>query len=120
MNSDIETLDKALQAAGYIADPALTTTLHLADRLQRPVLLEGEAGVGKTAVAKALAQSRDTELVRLQLIKTSTSMVIKSTTPCLMRAAGMVFYFLSNPEIWALLPGLWSLQKSTVFFSPVR
>ena len=66
MNSDIETLDKALQAAGYIADPALTTTLHLADRLQRPVLLEGEAGVGKTAVAKALAQSRDTELVRLQ------------------------------------------------------
>jgi MoxR-like ATPase len=51
---------------GYIADEGLATTLWLAENLQRPVLLEGSAGVGKTAVACAYAKARGRRLVRLQ------------------------------------------------------
>ena len=53
-------------AAGYIADGELATAVALMQLLKRPLLLEGEAGVGKTAVAKALAAIHDTELIRLQ------------------------------------------------------
>lgn len=55
-----------LAAAGYIAEPALATTLVLAEHLGRPLLLEGEAGVGKTAVAQALARVHGSRLIRLQ------------------------------------------------------
>ena len=55
-----------LAAAGYIADAELATALAIQHLLQRPLLLEGEAGVGKTAVAKALAAVHGTELIRLQ------------------------------------------------------
>lgn len=55
-----------LAAAGYIAEPALATTLALAEHLGRPLLLEGEAGVGKTAVAQALARVHGSRLIRLQ------------------------------------------------------
>jgi MoxR-like ATPase len=55
-----------LAAVGYIADPSLATALMLMDMLGRPLLLEGEAGVGKTEVAKALAKVHGTELIRLQ------------------------------------------------------
>ena len=46
---------KRLTAAGYVADPQLAVAITLMRRLQRPLLLEGEAGVGKTEVGKALA-----------------------------------------------------------------
>lgn len=55
-----------LQRAGYLADADLATTVWLASALQRPLLLEGDAGVGKTALATALAQSQNAPLVRLQ------------------------------------------------------
>lgn len=55
-----------LAAAGYIADRDLVTALWMMDHLGRPLLLEGEAGVGKTEVAKALAQVHAAELIRLQ------------------------------------------------------
>lgn len=55
-----------LLAAGYVADDTLTTALTLTLTLQRPLLLEGEAGVGKTETAKALAAALDTRLIRLQ------------------------------------------------------
>jgi MoxR-like ATPase len=55
-----------LTAVGYIADPSLATALMLMDMLGRPLLLEGEAGVGKTEVAKALAKVHGSELIRLQ------------------------------------------------------
>lgn len=55
-----------LAAAGYIADPELATAIALMQMLGRPLLLEGEAGVGKTEVAKALAAVHETELIRLQ------------------------------------------------------
>ena len=63
---DIETLAAALDGAGYLADEGLATAMFLALRLPQPLLLEGEAGVGKTEAAKALAAALDTPLIRLQ------------------------------------------------------
>jgi len=57
---------QALAAAGYIADSELATAISLMQLLRRPLLLEGEAGVGKTEVAKALASVHGAELIRLQ------------------------------------------------------
>lgn len=59
-------LRERLHQAGYIADEALATTLWLADELQRPLLIEGDAGVGKTALALAHARALGRRLVRLQ------------------------------------------------------
>src|ERR1700758_3588691 len=61
-----EEIAKALAASGYIADSELATAISLMQLLKRPLLLEGEAGVGKTEVAKALACVHATELIRLQ------------------------------------------------------
>ncbi|MGI8845131.1 MAG: AAA family ATPase [Thermoleophilaceae bacterium] len=55
-----------LASQGYLADRALSTSVHLAAALEQPLLLEGEAGVGKTEVARALAQATDAKLFRLQ------------------------------------------------------
>ncbi|WP_316184990.1 MULTISPECIES: MoxR family ATPase [unclassified Bradyrhizobium] len=57
---------RSLAACGYIADGELATAIALMQMLKRPLLLEGEAGVGKTEVAKALACVHATELIRLQ------------------------------------------------------
>ncbi|RVU47649.1 AAA family ATPase [Rubrivivax rivuli] len=59
-------LRERLHQAGYIADEALATTLWLASELQRPLLIEGDAGVGKTALALAQARALGRRLVRLQ------------------------------------------------------
>ena len=61
-----EAYREALAREGYVAEPALAATLSLADRLGRPLLLEGEAGVGKTDVAKALAAVHGCRMIRLQ------------------------------------------------------
>ena len=63
---DVESLHASLDAAGYLADSGLTTALYLALRLPRPLLLEGEPGVGKTEAAKAVAAVLDSPLIRLQ------------------------------------------------------
>jgi MoxR-like ATPase len=63
---DIETLAQRLAAVDYLADEGLATSLFLCLRLPQPLLLEGEAGVGKTEAAKSLALVLDTPLVRLQ------------------------------------------------------
>ena len=57
---------EALTANGYLPDEGLATVIFLALRLRRPLLLEGEAGVGKTEVAKVLARWRGSELLRVQ------------------------------------------------------
>ena len=61
-----EAISDQLAAAGYIADRDIATALWLMEFLKRPLLLEGEAGVGKTEVAKALATVHGAELIRLQ------------------------------------------------------
>ncbi|MDQ6823539.1 MAG: MoxR family ATPase [Candidatus Eremiobacteraeota bacterium] len=62
----VQTLGERLYEHGYVADRGLTTAVHLALRLPRPLLLEGEAGVGKTEVGKVLAEILQTKLIRLQ------------------------------------------------------
>jgi MoxR-like ATPase len=63
---DRDQIAERLAASGYIADGELATAIALMQLLKRPLLLEGEAGVGKTEVAKALASVHSTELIRLQ------------------------------------------------------
>lgn len=58
--------EKRLADAGYLADQATATTTYLAGALEKPLLVEGPAGVGKTELAKAIARSTGAELVRLQ------------------------------------------------------
>jgi MoxR-like ATPase len=55
-----------LRAQSYVADRRIATCVYLADRMQKPILVEGPAGVGKTELAKVLAQTLSTELIRLQ------------------------------------------------------
>ena len=62
----IEQVVHDLENAHYIADRALATVLYLAHRLEKPIFLEGEPGVGKTEVALVMAELFDTELIRLQ------------------------------------------------------
>ena len=62
----MDALEQALAAERYIADRDLTVPVFLALQLRRPLFLEGEAGVGKTEIAKVLARALSTELIRLQ------------------------------------------------------
>lgn len=59
-------LKSRLGQAGYVASNELAMAIHIALQLERPILLEGDAGVGKTQVAKTLAEIESTELIRLQ------------------------------------------------------
>lgn len=63
---DVEDVRARLADAGYLADEAIATTVFLADRLGKPLLVEGPAGVGKTELAKAVAVALGAGLVRLQ------------------------------------------------------
>ena len=64
--ASVDALQQAMAARQYIASRGLAVSAYLALRLQRPLFLEGEPGVGKTEVAKVLAATLDTELIRLQ------------------------------------------------------
>ncbi len=66
MFNTIDEVEKAFSDNNYIADRALATTVFLAGKLNKPVFLEGEPGVGKTEVAKVMAEIMDTRLIRLQ------------------------------------------------------
>ncbi len=63
---NIEDVMDGFERAGYVMDRALATAVYLLIKLQKPLLIEGHAGVGKTEVAKALASFLGTELIRLQ------------------------------------------------------
>jgi MoxR-like ATPase len=64
--SSVADVSKRLSSAGYLPDAQIATTVFLADRLGKPLLVEGPAGTGKTELAKALAQATGSELIRLQ------------------------------------------------------
>ncbi|MCB8839735.1 MoxR family ATPase [Aurantimonas sp. VKM B-3413] len=64
--SSIDETERLLDGADYVADRALATVLFLSLRMGRPLFLEGEAGVGKTEIAKVLAKALDRPLIRLQ------------------------------------------------------
>lgn len=64
--TDPSSLARALEEVGYLPDAGISTVAFLAHALGRPLFLEGEAGVGKTSLAEALAQVRGSELIRLQ------------------------------------------------------
>ena len=66
MNEEIRAMQAAMEREGYIAEPEIATAVYLAREMRKPLLVEGEAGVGKTEIAKVLARMLSTELVRLQ------------------------------------------------------
>jgi len=66
VSPEIPRLLAALEREGYLADEEIATALHLAELLGKPLLVEGEAGVGKTELAKVLARLHGAELIRLQ------------------------------------------------------
>jgi MoxR-like ATPase len=63
---EIQELLASLEAEGYVADPAIATAVFLARAMRKPLLVEGDAGVGKTELARVLARLLGTELIRLQ------------------------------------------------------
>jgi MoxR-like ATPase len=66
VNPDIHSLQRAMEQLDYVADEAIATAVFLAREMRKPLLVEGEAGGGKTELAKVLAQLLGTELIRLQ------------------------------------------------------
>src|SRR5690349_14439969 len=64
--SSVEGVIERLRGADYLADTNIGGVVYLADRLEKPVLVEGPAGVGKTELAKAIARITDARLIRLQ------------------------------------------------------
>src|SRR5579883_1966390 len=62
----VRTLQEQMESQGYITDQAIATTVYLAMALRKPVLIEGQAGVGKTEIAKVLSRMQETDLIRLQ------------------------------------------------------
>jgi len=66
VNEEIRALQAAMERDGYVAEAAIATAVYLAKEMRKPLLVEGEAGVGKTELAKMMARVLGTELIRLQ------------------------------------------------------
>src|SRR5437667_9479901 len=62
----VDAVQEALRRVDYLADPSTAGVVFLADRLEKPVLVEGPAGVGKTELAKSIAEVTGSRLIRLQ------------------------------------------------------
>ena len=65
-NQELDHIQKLLAEQGYISEPSIVMSVFLAIKLQKPLLIEGPAGVGKTEIAKVMAKALDTDLIRLQ------------------------------------------------------
>ena len=65
-NKELDRIRQMLHEQGYITEPAIVMSVFLAMQLKKPLLIEGPAGVGKTEIAKVMAQALDTDLIRLQ------------------------------------------------------
>ena len=66
MKAEVRKLQEAMEQHGYIAEPEIATAVYLAQAMKKPLLVEGDAGVGKTEIAKVLSRVLATELIRLQ------------------------------------------------------
>lgn len=66
MRPETVQLRQAMRGLDYVAEPSIVTALYLAQAMEKPLLVEGDAGVGKTEIAKVMAGVLDTELIRLQ------------------------------------------------------
>jgi MoxR-like ATPase len=66
MNEEIRALQTAMERDGYVAERSIATAVYLAKELSKPLLVEGDAGVGKTELAKVISRVLETELIRLQ------------------------------------------------------
>src|SRR3990172_4375002 len=66
MRDEIRKIQELMESAEYVTDAPVATSVHLAMRLRKPLLIEGPAGVGKTEVAKVMARMLGTNLIRLQ------------------------------------------------------
>jgi len=66
MRDEIRKIQELMESAAYVTDAPVATSVHLAMRLRKPLLIEGPAGVGKTEVAKVMARMLETNLIRLQ------------------------------------------------------
>ena len=66
MREEIRAMQESMEGCGYVAEPEIATAVFLAAEMKKPLLIEGDAGVGKTEVAKVLARLLGTELIRLQ------------------------------------------------------
>src|SRR4030081_1671136 len=66
MRAEIKKIQDMMETADYVTDPAIAMSVHLAMTLKKPLLVEGHAGVGKTEIAKVMAQMLGTKLIRLQ------------------------------------------------------
>ena len=65
-NQELQHIQNLLAEQGYISEPSIVMSVFLAIKLQKPLLIEGPAGVGKTEIAKVMARALDTDLIRLQ------------------------------------------------------
>ncbi len=65
-NKELNKIQQLLEAQGYITESSIVMSIFLAKTLQKPLLIEGPAGVGKTEIAKVMARALDTDLIRLQ------------------------------------------------------
>src|SRR5438034_609796 len=66
MRDEIRKIQQLMEAADYVTDAPVATSVHLATTLRKPLLIEGHAGVGKTEIAKVMARMLGTNLIRLQ------------------------------------------------------
>jgi MoxR-like ATPase len=66
VNPEIRALQTAIEREGYVAEPAIATAVYLAREMRKPLLVEGDAGVGKTELAKVIARVEGAEMIRLQ------------------------------------------------------
>ena len=66
MRPEIAKIQELMEAAEYVTDAPVATSVHLATRLRKPLLIEGHAGVGKTEIAKVMSRMLETNLIRLQ------------------------------------------------------
>jgi MoxR-like ATPase len=65
-SASIEAVERGLASAGYIASRQIATAVYLGQTIEKPILVEGPAGVGKTELAKAIAAWRGLKMIRLQ------------------------------------------------------